>query len=151
MDFGSGNIFIRKPISGRLRKDQVILGHSHEFDHTTVVFAGSLKISLLDVLTYTADGLPLEAVTALEIVISQTDDNPWFLIMKGRHHILQALEEGTNYGCFYSHREPQATSPGMPGTLPQKPYSKTDEDGTLWVRCDPTVVQDSMGWLEAYR
>ena len=150
MELMSGNIFVRVP-QAPMSKDLVVLGHAHNFDHTTVVFAGSLEISLLNVKTVNAEGNPLDADVMYSKIVSAGDPVPWHLILKGRWHTLRALEEGTRYGCFYSHRIPQALVVDGPPETDQPPYTKRDENGTLWVRVDEKIVQNTTHFVEGYR
>lgn len=149
MEHISGNIFIRTPSDG-MKAGEVVLGHMHHFDHTTLCLAGAIEVSLLRVTEAREDTLPLEAEVDCSVTLRAGDPEPWFLVMKGRYHMIRSLEDGSRYGCIYAHQMPQAIT-DAPGQQAQKPYTKRDDDGTLWVRVDERVVQDSMGWVEAYR
>lgn len=150
MELISGNIFIRMPHEA-MQKDQVVLGHKHNFDHTTFCTRGALELCLLDVETVNAHGLPLDAKVAEVFVLKASDDINFQIVMKGRYHTIRALEDGTRYQCVYAHRAPQAISIEDPGQRHQEPYTKRDADGVLWVRVDESIVQDAAGWTEAYR
>ena len=65
--------------------------------------------------------------------------------------MLKALEDGTVYGCFYAHQLPQALTIGDAGGRIDPPHTRRDEDGTLWVRVNENIVQETSGWVEAYR
>ena len=151
MEYVSGNVFIRRSVPARMVKDQVIVGHLHNFDHTTLVLGAPIEVSLLDVTRVNADGNPVDAQVARSRIISPEDEQPWELILKGRWHMLRALEDGASYLCVYAHQFPQALSIGQQGQFPQAPYLRTDPDGTQWVRVDPKVVQVTSGWADAYR
>ena len=150
MEYMSGNIFIRAS-SSPMRKDELVLGHRHNFDHTTVVLAGALEVSLLTAKTVNAAGNPLDADVEWSQVIRAGDQIPWVLILKGRFHMLRALEDGTRYGCFYAHQMPQALTVENPGERHQPPYTKRDNAGVLWVRVDEKIVQGTAGFQESYR
>lgn len=95
MEFVSGNVYIREM---RFEKagDQV-RGHAHNFDHTTYVCKGALRIEEL-----AADGL-----TVREVVKSAADGHNWVLIKAGVTHRLTALEDASVGHCIYAHRSPQ--------------------------------------------
>ena len=84
----SGNIFIRP--SGILAAGKVMPRHVHNFDHTTIVFSGSIRIRADD----EAEGCVLKAPAE-------------FLVRAGVAHEITALEDGTVYWCVYSHRDAQ--------------------------------------------
>ena len=150
MELMSGNIFIRLQWEP-MKAGEAVLGHTHNFDHTTVCLSGALEIVLLDVLRMGACGRPEETKEVERRTIRAGDQIPWMLILKGRFHAITALEDGTRYGCFYSHQYPQALNAEEPGNVPQLPTTRRDEDGTLWVRVNENIVQDSQGWAAAYQ
>ncbi len=80
----SGNIFIRP--SGFLHAGKTMPRHRHNFDHTTIVFSGSLRI-------VPDDGPPAVLKAPAE-----------YLVKAGVEHEITALEDGTVYWCVYSHR-----------------------------------------------
>lgn len=88
----SGNIFIRPNIGDIGDKVQ---GHKHNFDHTTIVFKGSVKVKA----TY-PDGSTREGTFA-------APDH--FLVRKDVEHEIEFLEDNTEFWCVYSHRTPQGT------------------------------------------
>jgi len=138
MEYISGNIFIRT--QPPMAAGDVVVTHAHNFDHTTYCPVGALRVELL------AEDGSVEASRD----IRATDEVNFFLILKGKFHRLTALEDGTRYQCIYAHRMPQAlTIP--PGELDTPPHTKTDDLGYLWVRADNTIVQDPVGWVEAYQ
>ncbi len=83
----SGNIFIRP--SGILAAGKVMPRHVHNFDHTTIVFSGSLRIR--------PDGGEAVGLHA----------PAEYLVRAGVAHEITALEDGTVYWCVYSHRDAQ--------------------------------------------
>ena len=151
MEFICGPVYIRQPNDGFMKKDEVVLGHRHNFDHPTFVTHGSLEISLLTATEVNADGNPLNATVDKVVVINAGDEINWHLVLKGRFHALRALEDGTRYQCIYAHQMPQAISIEHPGQRIDPPITKRDEDGVLWVRVNEKIVQDSAEWAEAYR
>lgn len=150
MEFVSGNIFIRVPKEA-MKAGETVLGHAHNFDHTTVCLAGALEISMLKVLSVNAEGQPVDIEVEYTTTLRAGVPVPWHLILKGRRHMLKAVEDGTVYGCFYAHQMPQALTVGEPGGRVNPPYTKRDDDGTLWVRVDENIVQETSSWVEAYR
>lgn len=93
MDLVSGNIFIREMI---LKEGDVVNGHTHNFDHTTFVPKGSVKIEILD-----EDGNPKTTV------VKKAGFRNWVLIKANACHRLTALEDDTVCHCIYSHNTPQ--------------------------------------------
>ena len=95
MEYVSGNIFIRE--MGFTKAGDVIDGHAHNFDHTTYVARGSLRIESLN-----KDGSVKQ--TAIK---SATAGHNWVLIKAGVLHRLIALEDNSMGHCIYAHRDPQ--------------------------------------------
>lgn len=150
MELISGNIFIRVPVEP-MKAGEAVIGHAHNFDHTTVCLSGALEIVLLDVLEMDAYGRPTQTKEVERHIIRAGSKVPWMLILKGRFHAITALEDGTRYGCFYSHQYPQALNMMEPGSVQIPPVTKRDEDGNLWVRVNEDIAQDSQGWAAAYQ
>lgn len=95
MEYVSGNIFIRQmffPTAGF-----VVVGHRHDFDHTTYVARGSLRIERLDA----------HGNVERSIVKTASAGYNWCLIKAGVIHRLTALEDDSMGHCIYSHRDPQ--------------------------------------------
>lgn len=84
----SGNLFIR---AHKLKKGERIHGHKHNFDHTSIVFTGAVRVQ--------AD-LPA-GVDERDFVAPAH-----CLIRKQTLHEIEALED-TDFWCVYSHRDPQ--------------------------------------------
>lgn len=150
MELAIGNIYLRVP-NAPMAKDDVVVGHQHHFDHTTFVLQGAFEISLLSVKSVDAQARPLEADIDYTTTIQAGDEVPFHLILKGRYHIIRALEDGSRYACIYAHQYPQALSMGEQGQRVDPPLTKRDEDGTVWVRVNNNIVQTPCGWVEAYR
>ena len=85
-EFACGNIFIRT--KGKLTKGQIIEGHKHNFDHTSLVLSGAIRL--------TKNGETTECRAP-----------SWVLIEAGVEHQIEVLEEGTVFWCVYAHRNPQ--------------------------------------------
>lgn len=151
MEYVSGNIFIRTPINAALGVNETVVGHAHNFDHTTYVKSGTLEVCLLEPTKVDVNGAAIEAEVAFTQVIKASDEINWILILAGKIHSLRALEDNTIYHCIYSHRLPQAIALERPGTQPYFPTTKVDEDGVVWYREDPKIIQNTAGWLEGYR
>jgi predicted metal-dependent enzyme (double-stranded beta helix superfamily) len=91
----SGNIFIRKrPMA---RAGDLSVGHKHNFDHTTIVFRGAVRVRRWAP-PATQDDQP-----------SDTKDfhaPAHFLVRAGDIHEITALIDDTEFWCVYSHRDP---------------------------------------------
>jgi len=86
----SGNIFIR-PFT--YEKGAVTEGHTHNFDHTTIVFTGSVRV---------------DATLEDGRTITREFTAPAFFLVKAKvFHRIEALEDNTTIWCVYSHRTPQ--------------------------------------------
>lgn len=83
----SGNIFIRP--SGILAAGKTMPRHRHNFDHTTIVFSGAIRI-------VPDGGEAVELRAPAE-----------YLVLASVEHEITALEDGTVYWCVYSHRSAQ--------------------------------------------
>ena len=86
----SGNIFLRKWRG--IEKGHVIEGHKHNFDHTTIVFTGAVKV---------------RAKVQSGEIEREFRAPTHFLVRAGVEHEYTALEDGTEYWCVYSHRTAQ--------------------------------------------
>lgn len=94
----SGSILIRP--SALMTKGQKIQGHTHNFDHTTVVFRGAVRIK-----GTRPDGTVIER----EYKSPRPDwHGPSHALINAEvKHEIEALEDNTIFWCIYSHREPQ--------------------------------------------
>lgn len=90
-EWKSGNIFIRSNILEH--KGDLVDGHCHNFDHTTIVFTGSVHVKAKK-----PDGAIVEKDFAAP---------SHFLVEAGTEHEITALEDNTEFWCVYSHRDPQ--------------------------------------------
>lgn len=91
MEWQSGNVFIRSMTLAKA--GDLTAGHTHNFDHTTIVFKGGIRITAK---------LPNGA----EIVREATAP-AHFLIRAEVAHEIAALTDDTVYWCVYSHRDHQ--------------------------------------------
>lgn len=91
MEWVSGNIYIR---ANKLEKaGDVTNGHTHNFDHTTIVFKG---------------GIHVKAELPNGKVIERDFYAPSHCLIKAEvKHTITALQDNTEYWCVYSHRNPQ--------------------------------------------
>ncbi len=96
MEWISGNVFIRP--SGVLAKGAVTGGHKHNFDHTTIVFKGSVHVKAT---------LPDGSVIERDFGAVGHPNGRHFLVKAEVSHEITALEDDTEYWCVYSHRTPQ--------------------------------------------
>lgn len=95
MEWVSGNVFIRA--SGKMAKGDRTAGHRHNFDHTTIVFSGSIHIKAT-----LPDG------SAIERDFGEGQPNGRHCLIKAEvEHEITALTDNTEYWCIYSHRTPQ--------------------------------------------
>lgn len=91
MEWASGNIFIRpNPLT---KAGDVVQGHAHNFDHTTIVFKGAIRVKRT--LTDGSEQVQDFAAPA------------HCMIVAGVEHEITALVDDTVFWCVYSHREPQ--------------------------------------------
>lgn len=95
MEYVSGNIFIREMNFDE--RGGVVEGHAHNFDHTTYIVRGSVKIESLN-----ADGSVKQTVTKRAV-----DGHNWVLIKAGIFHRLTQLEPNSMGHCIYAHRNPK--------------------------------------------
>lgn len=87
----SGNVFIRP--NELAKAGDKCGGHKHNFDHTSIVFKGSVHV---------------KGVLPNGSVIERDFKAPsHFLVLKDVEHEITALEDGTVFWCVYSHRKPQ--------------------------------------------
>ena len=86
----SGNIYMRKM---RKSKGEVVEGHTHNFDHTSIFFTGSFHV---------------KAKLPNGTVVEQDFTAPAHaLIRKDVEHEITCLSDEGEFWCVYSHRSPQ--------------------------------------------
>lgn len=90
-EWQSGNIFIRPNVLEKA--GDKVTGHKHNFDHTTIVFSGAIRVKAK---------LPSGAEIEREFTAPAH-----CLIKAGVEHEITALQDGTLFWCVYSHRDPQ--------------------------------------------
>jgi hypothetical protein len=91
MEWVSGNVFIRPTKFSRV--GEVVEGHKHHFDHTTIVFKG---------------GIHVHATLPNGTVIERDFTAPaHFLVKKDVIHEITALTDDAEFWCIYSHRNAQ--------------------------------------------
>ena len=111
MEYVSGNIFVREMAFEKAGDSHV--GHSHNFDHTTYVVRGAIKIEQLQVVVpavLDADGIettPAEFGVIRTIEKKASQGHNWVLILAKAYHRLTALEDNSMGHCIYSHRSAQ--------------------------------------------
>lgn len=91
MEWISGNIFIR-PMKFEKAGEQVE-GHTHNFDHTTVLFTGAVHVIAT---------LPNGAVVERDF-----EAPSHFLVRKDVKHQIIATKDKTEAWCIYAHRNAQ--------------------------------------------
>lgn len=91
MEWISGNIFIR-PMKFAKTGDKVD-GHTHRFDHTTVVFKGAVRVR-----AKLPSGQMIERAFAAP---------SHFLVKADVEHEITATEDNTEAWCVYAHRDAQ--------------------------------------------
>jgi CRP-like cAMP-binding protein len=89
MEQVSGNIFLRKHA---LNAGDVIDGHKHNFDHTSIVFSGAVRV-----VARTPDGRD---------IVQEFQAPAHFLVRAEVTHEITALVP-TEFWCVYAHRDPQ--------------------------------------------
>lgn len=111
MEYVSGNIFIREMKFET--PGSVVEGHTHNFDHTTYLIRGSVKIERLEVEVPAVTDANGQVVTPAVMKVVNTvvktarQGHNWALIKAGSCHRLTALEADSEAHCVYSHRMPQ--------------------------------------------
>lgn len=87
----SGNIFIRpNPLP---KAGDKVDGHTHNFDHTTIVFRGAVHV---------------KATLPNGTIIERDFHAPAHCLIRADvMHEITALEDNTEFWCVYSHRTPQ--------------------------------------------
>jgi hypothetical protein len=89
----SGNIFIRP---NHLEKvGNLVAGHKHNFDHTTIVFTGAVHVKAK---------LPDGSIKERDFIAPSH-----FLVRAEVEHEITAIKDNTVFWCVYSHRSPQGT------------------------------------------
>jgi len=87
----SGNVYIRPnklPKAGDMTD-----GHTHNFDHTTIVFTGAIHV---------------DATLPNGTIISRDFHAPSHCLIRADvKHKITALVDDTQYWCVYAHRNPQ--------------------------------------------
>lgn len=102
MEWVSGNVFIR-PIA-LAKAGEKMDGHTHNFDHTTIVFTGAVRVvkrrptNQMD-----ASGRPIMVVVSEKNLKAPAS----ILIEANAHHEITAIENNSVLWCVYSHRDPQ--------------------------------------------
>lgn len=91
MEWISGNIFIRP--NTLARAGEAVEGHTHNFDHTTIVFTGAVHVKAV---------LPNGSVVEQDFVAPAH-----FLVRAHVKHEIRANMDGTVFWCVYAHRSPQ--------------------------------------------
>jgi quercetin dioxygenase-like cupin family protein len=94
MELLQGNVFIREM---RIEKaGDVIEGHAHNFDHTTYIAKGAVRIDRLD-----------GEIVTQSVEKRASDGRNFVLIKAGVKHRITALEDKSIGHCIYAHRDPQ--------------------------------------------
>jgi quercetin dioxygenase-like cupin family protein len=91
VEFQCGNIYVRP--SGVLAAGSVTGGHEHNFDHTTYIVSGAVRIKRI-----APDG---------HSNVQDFSAGEWTLIRAQDHHEIVSLIDGTVFHCIYSHRNAQ--------------------------------------------
>ena len=94
-----GNIYVRKMYF--LKAGDVMDGHCHNFDHTTMIFKGSVRVR------YTKNGEQLERiVSAPKPGRGKPTERGegYFIVPKDIEHEITALEDDTEAWCVFAHR-----------------------------------------------
>lgn len=93
MEWVSGNLFFRKNLLAHA--GDRINGHTHNFDHNSLVVSGSVHVKATK-----PDGTTIERGF-------DAKTNKIFLVLAEVKHEIIALEDNTEFWCLYSHRNPQ--------------------------------------------
>lgn len=95
MEWVSGNIFIRPNKLERVGDKTP--GHTHNFDHTTIVFSGAVHVQAVY-----PDGTVIERDFGEGCAAGR-----YFLVKAEVRHEITALVPNTEFWCVYAHRTPQ--------------------------------------------
>lgn len=95
-EFVIGNIFVRR--MHFRKKGESVQGHTHNFDHCTLILKGGVKIKYSK-----ADG-SLNGVREFWAPADGTEES-WVLIKKDVHHEITALADNTHCWCVFAHRD----------------------------------------------
>jgi len=123
MEWISGNIFIRRNVLPKI--GDATNGHGHNFDHTTIVFSGRVRVVAREPdvtkqaatpsgdLIFDKTGSPIYFTVPGKVIADREfgDGSPFgrhFLVKAGVWHDITAMMDATEYWCVYAHREPQA-------------------------------------------
>lgn len=134
MEWVSGNVFIR-PMHLRAVGEKII-GHTHNFDHTSIVFKGVVRIKAV---------LPDGRLVEREFGEGRATRHA--LIKAGVSHEIEALTEDAEVWCVYSHRIPQGLEANR-GLSPE--YDALLDQLVAMTDGTSDVVQEFTGWDEAY-
>ena len=94
-----GNIFIRK--MKFKNAGDVMEGHAHNFDHTTIVFTGSIKVEFKR-----SDGTSGERIYhAPKKGKPVNPQDGYVLVRADTEHKITALEDYTEAWCVFAHRD----------------------------------------------
>lgn len=96
MEHVQGNILVR-PMEFGGKAGTVVEGHEHNFDHTSYIVRGGVRIERLD------------AAGNVERTVDKraSDGHNYVLIKAGVRHRLTALTDDALAHCIYAHRTPQ--------------------------------------------
>ena len=89
-----GPLGIRRELLEKICNEAV--GHTHNYDHTTIVIRGRLLITYRQMQT---DGT---------LIVTKTEEaaqGAAVFIAAELHHTLKALDDNTQYMCVFSHRD----------------------------------------------
>lgn len=78
-----GNVWVRR---WRWKKGEVLEGHKHNFDHVSLLYRGSAKV--------TVDGVETTYTAPIELIIA-----------KDKEHRIEALEDNTVWMCVFAVRD----------------------------------------------
>ena len=88
----SGNVFIRRNLLEEV--GDLVEGHTHAFDHTTIIFTGAVRII---------------AWQRGEVIADRVFAAPAHCLIRADvEHEITATEPHTEFWCVYSHRDSQA-------------------------------------------
>lgn len=91
MEWVSGNVYIRP---NKLKDvGDLVQGHKHNFDHTTIVFKGAVHVTAV-----LPDGKKIERDFMAP---------SHFLVRAEVEHRIVAIQSDTEFWCVYSHHTPQ--------------------------------------------
>jgi len=99
-----GNIFVRTMFFEK--KGQVVGGHTHNFDHVTLILTGAVRIKYRKEINGTLVLQGEREFRAPSRMDGDSATEAMVVIKRDVHHEITALEDNTHCWCVFAHRDP---------------------------------------------